>query len=195
MPPRLALFQVCTMCAPPCVPLAHQRLATAPNAALPARGLMFAMNSVAACAYFMSCRGIFGLTLNGGYWKGCSQTQPGPAQRGRAFAEVLRGWCRSRGAAVIQRPTQCTVAWPHGSGAPATGPGHGRQALPLRARASAVLATLASRGWWASNLCRAYAEPAARPGQCTTPCAGGLASPSPRGRFSTKVLAYTSRAS
>ncbi len=47
------------MCAPPCLPLPHQRLATAPNAALPAMGLAFAMNSVAVCAYFMRRRGIF----------------------------------------------------------------------------------------------------------------------------------------
>ena len=148
---------------PPCLPLPHQRLAPKPNAAQPAMGLAFAMNSIAACAYFMSRRGIFdriacaspcfapglhhvrttlpvstastrchcatrGTASKGlvfamnsaaacayfighreifvpiskeGCRKTCSQTQPGPALLARAFAEVLRRYCGGGGAAVV----------------------------------------------------------------------------------------------
>ena len=66
------------------------------------KGLVFAMNSVAACAYFISHRERFGPISKKGCRKTCSQTRPGPAQMARAFAEVLRRYCGGTAGVVPQ---------------------------------------------------------------------------------------------
>ena len=50
----------------------------------------------------------------------------------RAFAEVLRRWCLSGSAAVIQQPTLCLPTLPHGNGARTIDLARCQKAMPPR---------------------------------------------------------------
>ncbi len=63
----------------------------------------------------------------------------------RAFAEVLRRWCLSGSAAVIQQPTLCLPTLPHGNGARTIDLAGCQKAMPPRGHAPTALAGQASR--------------------------------------------------